>query len=252
MDTIMSRVGAFLTHIRTLDVFVGCLTILAFIWLVKSWWKGDPNNSRDVQQPKLLSHSPGISVVRVAADGTNTNGNIGRKYGAKSKWEKSKEKGSLGYYFAHHTSTKEVASHEYQMNQPKLLSKTSEDASLLVGGEAAGAKGVGVTKPKAKAITKYSWEDCGKEIRLSVRQEGWDWGAVDVGEISVEWAPLRLRLVIASKDYGLHALDLPRLNKGVKDVRVRKMRKKLVLGFEKIEWGLWHDLQAPLEPESTS
>ena len=40
-----------------------------------------------------------------------------------SKWEQSKKKGDLGYYFAHHTSLKELAPDEYQMNGPKLLSK---------------------------------------------------------------------------------------------------------------------------------
>ena len=40
-----------------------------------------------------------------------------------SKWEQSKQKGSLGYYFAHHITMKELAPEDYQMNGPRLLSK---------------------------------------------------------------------------------------------------------------------------------
>lgn len=43
--------------------------------------------------------------------------------GEATRWEQSKNKGDLGYYFAHHTSHKELAPEEYQMNGPKLLSK---------------------------------------------------------------------------------------------------------------------------------
>lgn len=43
--------------------------------------------------------------------------------GEATRWEQSKNKGDLGYYFAHHTSHKELAPDEYQMNSPKLLSK---------------------------------------------------------------------------------------------------------------------------------
>lgn len=40
-----------------------------------------------------------------------------------TKWEQSKQKGNMGYYFAHHTSLKELAPEDYQMNGPRLLSK---------------------------------------------------------------------------------------------------------------------------------
>lgn len=40
-----------------------------------------------------------------------------------TKWEQSKQKGEMGYYFAHHTSMKELAPEDYRMNGPRLLSK---------------------------------------------------------------------------------------------------------------------------------
>lgn len=42
-----------------------------------------------------------------------------------SKWEQSKQKGNLGYYFAHHITMKELAPEDYRMNGPRLLSKAS-------------------------------------------------------------------------------------------------------------------------------
>lgn len=55
----------------------------------------------------------GGSVGGLARDG---------KDGA-SKWEQSKQKGDLGYYFAHHITMKELAPEDYRMNGPRLLSK---------------------------------------------------------------------------------------------------------------------------------
>lgn len=40
-----------------------------------------------------------------------------------SKWEQSKQKGDLGYYFAHHITMKELAPEDYTMNGPRLLRK---------------------------------------------------------------------------------------------------------------------------------
>lgn len=50
-------------------------------------------------------------------------GRGGRRNGGTSKWEQSKQKGDLGYYFAHHITMKELAPEDYQMNGPRLLSK---------------------------------------------------------------------------------------------------------------------------------
>lgn len=48
-----------------------------------------------------------------------------------TKWEQSKQKGEMGYYFAHHTSMKELAPEDYRMNGPRLLSKGAAAASQV-------------------------------------------------------------------------------------------------------------------------
>lgn len=54
--------------------------------------------------------------------------------GAKSasKWEQSKQKGDLGYYFAHHITMKELAPEDYQMNGPRLLSKVTAHSVFVI------------------------------------------------------------------------------------------------------------------------
>lgn len=48
------------------------------------------------------------------------------KGGDASKWEQSKQKGNLGYYFAHHITMKELAPEDYTMNGPRLLRKVRD------------------------------------------------------------------------------------------------------------------------------
>lgn len=64
--------------------------------------------------PQNESTTAGAKVSSAAARGA-TDG--------VSKWEQSRKKGEMGYYFAHHTSHKELAPEEYRMNGPRLLSK---------------------------------------------------------------------------------------------------------------------------------
>lgn len=53
-----------------------------------------------------------------------------------SKWEQSKQKGDLGYYFAHHITMKELAPEDYRMNGPRLLSKVSHRSKAFTGASA--------------------------------------------------------------------------------------------------------------------
>lgn len=53
--------------------------------------------------------------------------------GGATKWEQSKQKGEMGYYFAHHTSNKELKPEDYRMNGPRLLSKTTSVSDNFAG-----------------------------------------------------------------------------------------------------------------------
>lgn len=69
-------------------------------------------------------YEPQDSSTESSNGGWESSGGGGRTEGVEaSKWEQSKQKGSLGYYFAHHITMKELAPEDYQMNGPRLLSK---------------------------------------------------------------------------------------------------------------------------------
>lgn len=74
---------------------------------------------------RFISSSLQDSAAGSSSGGWESPGRGGRKFkdGETSKWEQSKQKGDLGYYFAHHITMKELAPEDYQMNGPRLLSK---------------------------------------------------------------------------------------------------------------------------------
>eukprot|EP00752_Nemacystus_decipiens_P002755 g2573.t1 len=214
---------------------------------------------------KSLAPTPGVRVVCVqnssaesSNDGWESSGGGGRSKGTESsKWEQSKQKGSLGYFFAHHITMKELAPEDYQMNAPRLLSKGDPAAAARTNGEPKcnGSSPSTAMKRRPQQISSYSWEDYGEEVRLTFRRSEWEWARVEAEEIGVEWSPRRLRMTIDSREYGLHAIDLQRLNGDVAGVRVRKFKNRLVVALVKAKRGTystpspWTKLQAaPTKP----
>eukprot|EP00903_Cladosiphon_okamuranus_P018613 g17133.t1 len=252
-------------------VIVAVAANLAAGLLAVWWWRGTGKSGRrggGKGTKKSLLHTPGVRVVcfqdsstESSNDGWQSSGNGGRSKGNEaSKWEQSKQKGSLGYYFAHHITMKELAPEDYQMNGPRLLSKGDPAASTAAtnGGSAYNGSSPPTTtkRPRPQQITSYSWEDYGEEVRLTFRQSGWEWAKVEAKEIGVEWGPRRFRMSIDSREYGLHAIDLQRLNGDVDGVRVRKLKSRLVVALVKAKRGSysrtspWTRLQAAPEKSS--
>ena len=92
------------------------------------------------QQPAQQDSSSGSDGL-LSGWGTPAGGGArDGKGGQASKWEQSKQKGDLGYYFAHHTSMKELAPEDYRMNGPRLLSKVQRVRSKALGGRSLWAR----------------------------------------------------------------------------------------------------------------
>ncbi|CAM9527457.1 unnamed protein product [Scytosiphon promiscuus] len=261
--------------------------VAAAVLLTTWWWRGDPKNGGESGgSKKALARTPGVQVLRIqdSTEGPNGGGwsrssssscagEAGGRAKGRSKWEQSKQKGDLGYYFAHHITMKELAPEDYRMNGPRLLSKgdtsrTPDGAPPSNGSSSASAPASSSSsspspppmpsqrRRRPQQISSYSWEDYGEEVRLTFRQPDWDsWAKVAAEEIFVEWDPRRFRMSIDSREYGPHAIDLPRLSGEVADVRVKKLKTRLVVALVKAghrrggygKNAAWTNLQAPPE-----
>lgn len=262
----------------TLLWVTGVCTAVAVVAGTSRWWRRGGQGTRGkVGARKGLAQSPGIRVIRVKSDSStstsSSDSNAGWGVGSSlfggggggkessTKWERSKQKGEMGYYFAHHTSMKELAPEDYRMNGPRLLSKSP---TAPQNGKTADVPKVPASSPtptprrRAQMITSYAWEDYGEEVRLTFRQSGWDWSKVYEEEVGAEWGPRRFRLSIDSREYGLHTIDLPRLSGEVGDVKVLKLRSRLVVALVKGGRGSysrktpWTELQSKSAPPNGS
>ncbi|CAM9715412.1 unnamed protein product [Pylaiella littoralis] len=161
---------------------------------------------------------------------------------------------------------KELAPEDYTMNGPRLLRKGNTAATASTNGTPTNGSSSAppsfspppatTTRRRPQQISSYAWEDCGEEVRLTFRQSEWEWAKVEPEEIGVEWGPRRFRMCIDSREYGLHAIDLQRLEGDVADVRVRKLKSRLVVALVKGRRGIssrnsaWSKLQAAPEKPS--
>ncbi|CAN0179120.1 unnamed protein product [Ectocarpus sp. 12 AP-2014] len=258
---------------------LACIALAAALAALLLWWSRGMSEGRSSGgagtsgSKKPLAHTPGIRAVYMqdsfaeGSDGggwgssSSSTGQGDGRAAASSKWEQSKQKGDLGYYFAHHITMKELAPEDYQMNGPKLLSKgdttSGPNGARPNGSSSASSPLVTTRRRRPEQISSYSWEDYGEEVRLTFRQSEWEWAKVDADEIEIEWGSRRFRMSIDSREYGLHTIDLQRLSGDVVGVRARKLKTRLVVALVKggrrgsySHRPAWSKLQTALEKPS--
>jgi hypothetical protein len=185
-----------------------------------------------------------------------------RRAADKAAWERSKEKGDLGYYQSHQKSggyKDGLSQEDFKMGKPQKLSEEAQNKIDAIKRSAAKnpPKDSKLPANPGTKVLKYSWEDAKDSAKIYIDEvPGYDtWAEADIPKqnCSVYWDDRESLILLLTNTAGDKSwyLHIPRLFRDVNDINTIWKKKRLTIKIMKRKDEDWDSLDfKPVLPKT--